>query len=181
MLGTIPDREVAERTGLTEAAVLSRRRVLKIAAFVKRKPQRKPPKWTPTKYALLGTAPDHVIARKLRCSPLSMFNRRRKLGFLLFRTARCDRCGIALPHGPFGTEVPRCQANPCHGGRSQNAGCRAIEMSDPPEPRRDRSDGVSPSLVRKCARGLQSPRTPVRGLAGIFFSRRSKCCRKTQK
>jgi hypothetical protein len=87
LLGTMPDREVAGRTGLTEAAVVSRRRVLKIAAFVKRNLPRKPPKWTPARDALLGTAPDHIIAKKLRCSPLSVFNRRRKLGIPAFRAS----------------------------------------------------------------------------------------------
>src|ERR1043165_6715558 len=55
LLGTTPDREVAERTGLTEAAVVSRRRVLKIAAFVKRAPQGKQPRGTPERDSLLGT------------------------------------------------------------------------------------------------------------------------------
>ena len=85
LLGTAPDAEIGERIGKPAKAVHFHRKKLGIAAFVKRKPLSKPPKWTPAKDALLGTAPDHIIARKLRCSPLSVFNRRRKLGIPPFR------------------------------------------------------------------------------------------------
>src|ERR1043165_7399407 len=54
----MPDREVAERTELTEAVVASRRQVLKIAVFVKRIPSR----WTPEIDAL----PRHGIGSRHR-------------------------------------------------------------------------------------------------------------------
>jgi hypothetical protein len=59
--------------------------VLNVAAFVKRKPHRRPPPWTPERDALLGTMPDSALARKLRCSPMSVFYRRRKRGIEAFR------------------------------------------------------------------------------------------------
>ena len=79
MLGTMKDREVAARLGKSEEAVSSRRYVLNVAAFVKRKPRR-PARWTAERDALLGTMSDPDLARWLRCSPMSVFYRRRKLG-----------------------------------------------------------------------------------------------------
>src|SRR5437867_12968044 len=85
LLGTMKDREVAERTGRTESAVSSRRYVFNVAAFTNRKARGKPVKWTPTKERLLGTMPDTVLARRLDCSPMSVFNRRRRLKIPPFR------------------------------------------------------------------------------------------------
>jgi len=48
-------------------------------AFVKRKPHGKPVTWTPAKDRLLGTMSDVDVARRLRCSPMAVFYRRRKL------------------------------------------------------------------------------------------------------
>src|SRR5262249_25895209 len=55
-----------------------RRYVISVPNVMKRNPISKPPRWTPKRERLLGTMPDTVVARKLRCSPFSVFNRRRK-------------------------------------------------------------------------------------------------------
>ena len=85
LLGTMPDKEVAARIGRSITAVHDHRRKLGIPSFYKRKPRREPSVWTPKKDALLGTMPDSDLARKVRCSPLSVFYRRRKLGIAPFR------------------------------------------------------------------------------------------------
>jgi hypothetical protein len=85
LLGTMPDKDVAERIGRTPTAVHAHRSDLGIPSFFMRKPPRKPPRWTPEKDALLGTMPDSVLARKLRCSPMSVFYRRRRLKIARFR------------------------------------------------------------------------------------------------
>ena len=48
----------------------------------------KPPRWTPEREQLLGTMPDTNLARKLRCSPMSVFSRRRKLKIPRYREPR---------------------------------------------------------------------------------------------
>ena len=58
LLGTMPDKDVAERIGRTPTAVPAHRSDLGIPNFFKRKPPRKPPRWTPEKDVLLGTMPD---------------------------------------------------------------------------------------------------------------------------
>ena len=85
LLGTMSDAEVAARTGRTLVAVQSRRYVFGVPNVMKRNPISKPPRWTPKRERLLGTMPGTVVARKLRCSPISVFNRRKKLGVLSFR------------------------------------------------------------------------------------------------
>ena len=45
----------------------------------------KPTKWTRAEDELLGTMPDTVLARKLRCTPISVFNRRKLLKIAAFR------------------------------------------------------------------------------------------------
>jgi hypothetical protein len=62
LLGTMKDREVAEKTGRTELAVSSRRYILGVPAFTKRAPQGEPFTWTPAKDRLLGTMPDGKLA-----------------------------------------------------------------------------------------------------------------------
>ena len=85
LLGTMPDKDVAERTGRTLGAVQARRYVFGVPYVMKRNPISKPPRWTPGRDRLLGTMPDSVLARKLRCSPFSVFNRRRKLKIPRYR------------------------------------------------------------------------------------------------
>jgi hypothetical protein len=85
LLGTMTDREVAERTGLTEPAVASRRRVLKIAAFLKKRPQQRPLKWSAARVKLLGTMPDGALAKKLGCTLMAVFYARRRLGIAAYR------------------------------------------------------------------------------------------------
>jgi hypothetical protein len=81
----MPDKDVAERTGRTLGAVQARRYVFGVPNVIKRNPMSKPPRWTPKRERLLGTMPDSVLARKLRCSPFSVFNRRRKLKIPRYR------------------------------------------------------------------------------------------------
>ncbi len=85
LLGTMTDKEVGERTGRKEGAVSARRYRMGVSAFVKRRPHRAPAIWTPAKDRLLGTMSDVDLARKLRCSPMSVFYRRRRLNIAAFR------------------------------------------------------------------------------------------------
>lgn len=73
------DRDVGARIGRDETAVSTRRYRLKVAAFVKHRRHRRPPRWTPERDALLGTMSDGDLARQLRCTATSVFNRRRAL------------------------------------------------------------------------------------------------------
>jgi len=88
LLGTMTDREVAKRIGREESAVSARRYRVNVAAFVKRKPNRPAPPWTPERDALLGTMSDSDLACRLRCSPMAVFYRRRKLRVTRFRAER---------------------------------------------------------------------------------------------
>lgn len=85
MLGTITDRDVAIKTGRTAKAVSSRRLLLGIAPFRQHTKHARPVKWTMAKDRVLGTMSDTDAARKLRCSPMQAFNRRRKLEIAAFR------------------------------------------------------------------------------------------------
>ncbi|HZZ77570.1 MAG TPA: hypothetical protein VFE62_03570 [Gemmataceae bacterium] len=85
LLGTMLDREVSRRIGRSERAVVDRRRVLGVAPFTKRSAPRGHANWSPAQDRLLGTMPDVELARKLRCSPMSVFYRRRKLGITRYR------------------------------------------------------------------------------------------------
>jgi hypothetical protein len=85
LLGTMKDKDVADRIGRPLGAVQARRYVFGIPNILKRKPISKPPRWTPERDRLLGTMPDTVLARQLRCSPYSVFFRRKKLKISRYR------------------------------------------------------------------------------------------------
>jgi hypothetical protein len=85
LLGTMPDKDVAERTGRTLGAVQARRYVSGVPNVIKRNPMSKPPRWTPKRDRLLGTMPETALARELRCSSFSVFFSRKKLGIMSFR------------------------------------------------------------------------------------------------
>jgi hypothetical protein len=85
ILGTMSDREVAEKIGRSRAAVVHRRIKRRIPTlFVNRKQPCKCPAWTPKQRSLLGTMPDSAVARKLGCTVGSVFARRKKLGIPSF-------------------------------------------------------------------------------------------------
>jgi hypothetical protein len=88
LLGTMKDKDVAARTGRTDGAVSDHRYVLGVPAFVKRAPRGKSVEWTPAKERLLGTMPDTVLARRLRCSPMMVRWRRKRLGIPAHREGR---------------------------------------------------------------------------------------------
>jgi hypothetical protein len=85
LLGTMTDRNVSDRTGRSESAVSERRYALCVAAFTKRAPRGKPITWTPVKDRLLGTISDVDLARRLRCSAMAVFYRRKRLKIAAFR------------------------------------------------------------------------------------------------
>jgi hypothetical protein len=85
LLGTMVDREIAERTGRTEHAVRIHRFKLGVPAFTKRAPRSEPFTWTPAKDRLLGTMPDGKLAHKLRCQPMAVFYRRKQLKIAAYR------------------------------------------------------------------------------------------------
>ncbi len=78
-IGTMKDRDVAARTGRSEESVSARRYVRCVPAFTKRKPRSQPMFRNLAKDRLLGTMSDVDLARQLRCTPTSVFNRRRRL------------------------------------------------------------------------------------------------------
>jgi hypothetical protein len=81
LLGTATDREVARRLGVTAATVCNRRHALEIRAFPAGQPAPAPPSfWTPERDALLGTATDREIARRLGVTAVTVWYRRHALG-----------------------------------------------------------------------------------------------------
>jgi hypothetical protein len=85
LLGTMTDADPAERMGRTPSAVAAMRERMGIAPFTKRAPRGKPITWTPAKERLLGTMSDVDLARRLRCSAMTVFYRRRRLKIPPFR------------------------------------------------------------------------------------------------
>jgi hypothetical protein len=79
ILGTMKDRDAAERMGRKPSAVAAMRERVGVAAYVKRASRGKPYTWTLAKDRLLGTMSDVDLARRLRCSPMTVFYRRRRL------------------------------------------------------------------------------------------------------
>ncbi len=80
-LGTATDRKVAQRLGVTAATVCSRRQALEIRAFPAGQPAPPPPSfWTPERDALLGTATDREVARRLGVTAVTVWYRRQALG-----------------------------------------------------------------------------------------------------
>jgi hypothetical protein len=78
LLGTVPDRVIAERLGCSASVVCLKRQEQGIApgGF-----QGRPPvAWTPEMDARLGTAPDRVLAEEWGLSFATVFGRRRSLG-----------------------------------------------------------------------------------------------------
>jgi hypothetical protein len=73
LLGTIPDEEVARRTGRTAGAVRQKLEELRI-------PNPAGNRWRPEEAALLGTLPDREFARRLGRSLQSVTQKRFKLG-----------------------------------------------------------------------------------------------------
>jgi len=84
LLGTMKDKDVAAETRRTLAAVQGRRYELKVPPLTKRKPRGESPRWTWERDSLLGTMTDTDLARRLRCSPMSVFYRRKRLGIAAF-------------------------------------------------------------------------------------------------
>jgi hypothetical protein len=73
LLGTVPDEEVARRTGRTVGAVRQKRAALGI-------PNPGSNRWTAEAVALLGTMPDREVARRLGRALASVTQKRRQLG-----------------------------------------------------------------------------------------------------
>jgi hypothetical protein len=82
LLGSMSDREVAERLGIGLAAVKSRRLSRGIEAANPRKA------WTPAEKARLSKRPDATLARELGRTHLAVATQRRMLGILVFRPSR---------------------------------------------------------------------------------------------
>jgi len=77
LLGTMTDREVARRLGISIAAVNHKRRLLKIPAF---RPATPMYRWTPATLSLLGRVPDPEVARRSGISGHAVRRKRRQLG-----------------------------------------------------------------------------------------------------
>jgi hypothetical protein len=81
LLGTATDREVGRWLGVTAATVCARRQALEIRAFPAGQPAPAPPLfWTPERDALLGSATDREIARRLGVTAVTVWYRGQALG-----------------------------------------------------------------------------------------------------
>jgi hypothetical protein len=83
LVGKLPDKEVARRTGRTLYAVQTRRNRLKLPNALGARI-----KWLPGEVRLLGTAPDKEIARRLGRPVLSVKRKRLALGVAAKRKSR---------------------------------------------------------------------------------------------
>ena len=92
LLGSEPDRKLAERLGVNRQLVFSRRKLLGIAG-TRPRPAHRVRRWKPWEDALLGTGPDREIAERLGCGLRAVFFRRQKLGVPAFR----QRLGPRVP------------------------------------------------------------------------------------
>jgi hypothetical protein len=79
LLGTMPDRLLAERLGCSRQAIVERRRKLRIPPF---HPHRRP--WSRAEEELLGTMPDKRLARRLNRSAEGVAARRAAKGIPIF-------------------------------------------------------------------------------------------------
>jgi hypothetical protein len=82
LLGTMSDRELAERLGCSTPAVSQRRRELGIPAF---RPQAAPIRWTRRRLARLGKVSDESLAREMGVTMIAVNFKRRRLGIPPFR------------------------------------------------------------------------------------------------
>jgi hypothetical protein len=80
LLGTDTDRNVAAELRISEACVQSKRRLLGIPSFTGREYGRPGFVWTKRALALLGTAPDRVVAQRLGLTGTSVGRKRQMLG-----------------------------------------------------------------------------------------------------
>ena len=112
LLGSEPDRKLAERLGVNRQLVFSRRKLLGIAG-TRPRPAHRVRRWKPWEDALLGTGPDREIAERLGCGLRAVFFRRQKLGVPAFRQRQPDAQDVALPFsfGSLGRPTPRMGAS----------------------------------------------------------------------
>lgn len=75
LLGTMSDRDLSKRLGVSYHVVLDRRLKLGITCFTSQRVD-----WTEDKIALLGTMADSKVAELLGCSERTVSHKRRKLG-----------------------------------------------------------------------------------------------------
>ncbi|UJB63619.1 hypothetical protein YS110_02025 [Acidovorax sp. YS12] len=78
LLGTMPDRQIARKLGITPVMVAYQRKLLGIEKFT---PQSA---WAPENDHLLGTVTDAALAEKLGVAKHTVLNRRRELGVPAF-------------------------------------------------------------------------------------------------
>jgi hypothetical protein len=91
LLGKIPDRELAARTGVSPRTVANERKRRGIEPCF---PAVDAIKWTPKMIALLGTASDRAVARELGISHRAAGEKRRMLGIPGFRPRPHHRQGF---------------------------------------------------------------------------------------
>jgi hypothetical protein len=81
LLGRMPDRDLAQKLGRSEATVGARRRLLRMQGFTPK--HRKP--WTAKEQAMLGTLSDGKLAAKLDRSVSDVTRRRWELAIPSYR------------------------------------------------------------------------------------------------
>ena len=79
MLGKRPDAEVAPGRYETRSHAVEARRYAFLKIYRRRPTPRFFQEWTPDEDALLGAMSDAAVARRIKCSPMAVANRRNKL------------------------------------------------------------------------------------------------------
>lgn len=85
MLGTMTDKEVAQRFEIPKETIKTRRRSLGIAPYGRKS---RNGIWTPGNIALLGTMTDHGVALAIGLQKASVGEKRRQLGIPAFKPKR---------------------------------------------------------------------------------------------
>lgn len=150
LLGTASDRDVARRLRVSEGAVRAKRRQLDIeACFPARIRSREDPFWTPAREALLGTASDAAIGRRLHLPHHRVAHRRQKLGIPAHRPRPRHPWARVDPHlgqAPDATLAAR------FGMHEETVRRRRLKLRIPPsrpERRTIRRDAALTRLLRR--------------------------------
>ena len=99
LLGKNSDAAVAAELNINARSVSRRRRALDIAAYDSNSSVMKIRHyWTAEDDALLGTMPDNKVAEKLGLHPISVFNRRHRIGVLSYRANKTGQVNITMKH-----------------------------------------------------------------------------------
>jgi hypothetical protein len=97
MLGKMTDRELGDRIGIRPMCVTSKRRLLKVPAFIqhkKRRPPRRLENWGNEDLDLLGKMTDPEVAKRLDVSTATVRLKRISLCIAPYRRGKTEEAGI---------------------------------------------------------------------------------------